>query len=344
MSGHPFASLQTLQHAFISGLTGLLKKGGLGPFILVCANASFDKRIGVATADGLVALYNSLSTEFVDALPKGKPIDVVDEDLLVFLKLHAVGFDRLQATETRFSGPWEVQYNQLRSFRPKRISTQVPQTLHLPFDEVGFHFNKPFMQMEALWSGKLSGRDATLYFNKYPFADFHALLVPERESCLSQFLSEAHHCYMWAVTQELASTLDGAGFGYNSLGAFASVNHLHFQMFVKPSGLPVMREQWRHNGGNMAYPTHCTAFDTPASAWEYISGLHKNNTPYNLLYSKGRLYVFPRQKQGCYLQPLWTSGFAWLEMAGGMITFNRESYLELDQTTIEQALAKLTLP
>ncbi|MGV8934166.1 MAG: hypothetical protein ACOH1I_06060 [Gallionellaceae bacterium] len=344
MSGHPFASLQTLQHAFISGLTGLMQKGGLGPFILVCANANFDKRIGVATADGLVALYNSLSTEFVEALSKGKTIDVADEDLLVFLKLHAVGFDQLQATETRFSGPWEVQYNQLRSFRPKRISTQVPQTLHRPFDEAGFHFNKPFMQKEAFWSGRLSGRNAALYYNKYPFADFHTLLVPERESCLSQFLSEAHHCYMWAVTQEMANSLDGVGFGYNSLGAFASVNHLHFQMFVKPSGLPVMRAQWQHNGGDMVYPTHCATFDTPVLALEYISALHKVNTPYNLLYSKDRLYVFPRQKQGCYQQPPWTSGFAWLEMAGGMITFNRESYLTLDQTLIAQELAKLAIP
>ena len=133
------------------------------------------------------------------------------------------------------------------------------------------------------------------------------------------------------------------GFGYNSLGAFASVNHLHFQMFVKPAGLPVMHADLQHNGGNTPYPTHCAAFDTPESAWVLLSELHTNNTPYNLLYSKDRLYIFPRQKQGCYAQPAWTSGFAWLEMAGGMITFNRENYVNLDQATIAQELAKLAL-
>ena len=240
-------------------------------------------------------------------------------------------------------GPWEVQFNQLRSFRPKRITTQVPQSLHVPFDEEGFHFNKPFMQKEAFWAGMLSGLHATLYYNKYPFVDFHGLLVPERERCLPQFLTEAHHHYLWQVTQELSRTLDGVGFGYNSLGAFASVNHLHFQMFVKSAGLPVMAAEWKHNGGDKPYPTHCAVFDSSTEAWVYLSRLHEKNTPYNLLYSKNLLYVFPRLKQGCYAQPDWTSGFAWLEMAGGMITFNRDSYLNLDELTIAQELARLAV-
>ena len=343
MSEHPFTTLESFQQAFTSGLTGLLQKGGLGPFILVCANASFDQRVEAATAEGLAVLYQSLSADYVDALSSGKAIQAVDEDLLVFLKLHAVGFARLQATETRFAGPWEVQFNQLRSFRPRRISAQVPQTLHVPFDEAGFHFNKPFMQKESFWSGKLSGRHATLYYNKYPFADFHGLLVPERESCLPQFLTEAHHHYVWQVTLDLSRTLEGVGFGYNSLGAFASVNHLHFQMFVKPAGLSVMSADWQHNGGTTLYPASCAVFDSAASAWNFLCGLHEKNTPYNLLYGKGRVYVFPRMKQGCYQQPDWTSGFAWLEMAGGMITFNRESYLHLEQATIAEELARLAL-
>jgi len=339
----PFASLASFQHAFTSGLSTLLQKGGLGPFILVCANASFDKRVEAATADGLKALFDALSAEYVDALSTGKSIQAVEEDLLVFLKLHAVGFARLQATETRRAGPWGVQYNQLRSFRPRRISTQVPQTLHMPFDEAGFHFNKPFMQKEAFWCGKLSGRHATLYYNKYPFADFHGLLVPERESCLPQFLSEAHHFYLWQATHDLSQTLEGVGFGYNSLGAFASVNHLHFQMFVKPEGMPVMAADWQHNGGSAAYPTHCAAFDNAAAAWVCLSELHAKSTPYNLLYSKDRIFIFPRRKQGCYAQPDWTSGFAWLEMAGGMITFSRDSYLALDDAVVRQELGKLAV-
>ena len=343
MSDNPFLSIESFQQAFISGLSGLLQKGGLGPFILVCANASFDPRVKAATAEALAVLYRSLSAEYVEALSAGRAIQAVEEDLLVFLKLYAVGFEQLRATESRHAGVWEVQFNQLRSFRPRRMSSQVPQSLHVPFDESGFHFNKPFMQKEAFWAGSLCERNATLYYNKYPFVDFHGLLVPERESCLPQFLTEAHHHYVWHCTQELASTLDGVGFGYNSLGAFASVNHLHFQIFIKPAGLPVMLSQWQHNGGELAYPCLCMSFDHPVQAWDFLNDLHVENTPYNLLYTKQCLYVFPRQKQGCYAQPEWTSGFAWLEMAGGMITFNRESYLDLNEADIELEIAKLAL-
>jgi hypothetical protein len=343
MSDHTFASLDTFQQAFTAGLSGLLKTGGLGPFILVCANASFDKRVKVATVESLVALYRSLSAEYVDALFNGKIISAVEEDLLVFLKLHAVGFERLQQTEIRQAGVWEVQFNQLRSFRPKRITSQIPEHLQMSFDASGFHFNKPFMLKEAFWEGSLSGRAATLFYNKYPFVDFHGLLVPERERCLPQYLTEEYHHYIWLATLDLSRTLAGVGFGYNSLGAFASVNHLHFQMFVKANGFPVMLEAWQHNGGATPYPSLCARFDSASAAWLYLQDLHLRETPYNLLYSKDQLFVFPRKKQGCYAQPEWTSGFTWHELAGGMITFNRESFTNLDHPVIAQALTTLNI-
>ena len=309
----------------------------------MCANATFSPEIYRSTGAGLQRLYAELRGAYGEALEQGREIAAVEEDLLVFLKIQAIGLERLKPTETRHDGGWELQFNHLRSFRPKRITTRVPERLHAPFDEAGFHFNKGFMQKEAFWAGELCGRHATLYYNKYPFVDFHGLLVPERESCLAQYLTESHHYYLWEVTAALAETLPGTGFGYNSLGAFASVNHLHFQMFVKPSGFPVMAEKWLHNGGTTPYPTACAAFADPHSAWDFLHGLHENETPYNLLYSAGRLYVFPRRKQGTYPQPAWTSGFTWHELAGGIIAFNREDFERLDAAAIESQLTTLNL-
>lgn len=336
-----FSSSQIFCQAFESGLSELLQKGGLGPFILVCANATFDHRLHEATAAQLVQQFEVLQQDFVGALRDGREIQAVEEDLLVFLKIHAVGMANLKPTEKRQAGLWEVQFNHLRSFRPKRITSRIPDHLHAPFDEAGFHFNKGFMQKEAFWAGELCGRHATLYYNKYPFVDFHGLLVPERESCLSQYLTEAHHFYIWEATLELARTLEGVGFGYNSLGAFASVNHLHFQMLLKPQGFPVMHTEWRHNGGTLLYPAECAAFDDARSAWAYIHRLHERETPYNLLYTAGKLHVFPRRKQGTYAQPAWTSGFTWHELAGGMVTFNRDDYERLDAAAIEHELGLL---
>jgi hypothetical protein len=114
-------------------------------------------------------------------------------------------------------------------------------------------------------------------------------------------------------------------------------------MFVKASGFPVMQESWQHNGGTTPYPAQCARFDSASAAWSYLQGLHQHETPYNLLYSKDQLFVFPRKKQGCYAQPEWTSGFTWHELAGGMITFNRESFAHLDHPEISQVLATLHL-
>ncbi len=335
-----FASPGAFSRAFSAGLSSLLNGGGLGPFILVCANATFDPDTHAA-ADGLEALYRALREKYVHALESGAAIQEVEEDLLVFLKIQAVGLERLKHTEQRRVGKWEVQFNHLRSFRPKRIAARAPAGLRVDFDEAGFHFNKGFMRKEAFWEGELGGKNATLYYNKYPFAPFHGLLVPERECRQPQFLTVEYHTYVWEVAQQLAQTLDGVGFGYNSIGAFASVNHLHFQMFLKPAGFPVMNADWRHNGGGEAYPAPCLAFDDSREAWRCIEALHFRDEAYNLLYLPGKLFVFPRPKQGTYPQPAWTSGFTWHELAGGIIAFNREDYERLDEPAIQAELARL---
>lgn len=343
MNQYPFNSNLAFCQAFSAGLSGLLQGGGLGPFILVCANATFDPNIHSATVVELEALYRRLREQYVDALESGRAIQEVEEDLLVFLKIQAIGLEKLMHTERRQAGKWELQFNHLRSFRPRRITARAPAGIRVDFDETGFHFNKGFMQKEAFWAGTLGGKDATLYYNKYPFVDFHALLVPERERRLPQFLTLEHHNHVWALTSQLAETLDGVGFGYNSIGAFASVNHLHFQMFLKPQGFPAMDGVWRHNGGGESYPAQCLAFDDPRAAWNCIQMLHSEEIAYNLLYTPGRLFIFPRLKQGAYPQPAWTSGFTWHELAGGMVVFNREDYENLDKSAIREELARLAV-
>lgn len=341
MTHSPFSSNAAFNAAFVAGLSELLKGGGLGQFILVCANATFDPAVQAVTAAELTTLYGILRDRYRDALAGGRNINEVEEDLLVFLKILAIGLERLSPTERRQAGPWELQFNHLRSFRPKRITTRTPTGIYLPFDDGGFHFNKGFMQKEAFWAGELGGRRATLYYNKYPFVASHCLLVPEREARLPQFLYVESHDYLWETTRQLGETLDGVGFGYNSVGAFASVNHLHFQMFLKPQGFPVETPDWRHNGGGEAYPLSCLAFSDREGAWAAIEQLHQQETPYNLLYVPGRLYVFPRAKQGAYAQPEWTSGFTWHELAGGIIAFNREDFERLDDAAVREALCAL---
>jgi len=340
MNQTPFHSPAQLRDAFISGLRPLLAQQTLGAFILVAANATFDPPVLAALGPELRTQYAALLARFREALAAGLPLNEVEEDLLVFLKIAAIGFDALQPTEQRSEEPWALQFNHLRSFRPKRISQQPPQGISAPFEERAFHFNKPFMQKEVFWRGELGGRGVDLYYNKYPFAELHTLLVPEREQCLPQYLQRQHHDYAWDVLEQLGATLPGAGLGYNSYGAFASVNHLHFQLYVGGVPLPVEHARWAHNGGGDDYPSPCTSYHDKDAAWQAIAALHRSTTPYSLLYRPGRIWLFPRAAQGRLAPPPWSSGFTWSEMAGAIVTFNRESYDALTADAIAACLAE----
>ena len=54
---------------------------------------------------------------------------------------------------------------------------------------------------------------------------------------------------IWQLVEAQQTVLPGFAVGYNSIGACASVNQLHFQSFIRPEPLPIEQLRWRHNGG-----------------------------------------------------------------------------------------------
>jgi diadenosine tetraphosphate (Ap4A) HIT family hydrolase len=341
-----FASPESFRRGFEQGLEHLLELGGLNLFILVAANATYEASLFSDLRERLHARYRQLSASIREALVHGDPVDEADDDLLVFMKIACIGFEALALTEQRCAGVWEVQFNQLRCFRPLRNSQRPMTSIRAPFDRHGFNFNESFMQQEVLWSGDFAGRHFDLYYNKYPFADLHCLLVPERERCLPQYHQRDMHEFLWQLVQALADRLPGIGVGYNALGAFASVNHLHYQLFVRSRPLPVEGAEWRHNGGADVYPVDVHRFESVDAAWGYVEQLHNGNEAYNLLYTPGGMYCMVRRKQGEFRLAEWSSGFSWYEMSGAMITFNHRDFADLqaEQIGAELACARVDHP
>jgi hypothetical protein len=338
--GDPFGSADGLRDAFAAGLQRLLRdEEGLGPFILVLANAAFDPHIHDLVRHQLTRRFGELTERCRRALVAGREPAGPADDVAVFLRLMAIGFEHIEPVRTRALGLWELQFNQVRSLRPKRAAGRRPAGIRVPFDPQGFHFNKPFLRRETFWSGRIGGLEVDLLFNKFPFVQLHALLVPERSAEEPQLLSRVRHREIWDLTERLAPRLPGIGFGYNSYGAFASVNHLHFQMFVREAPLPMAEAHWRHNGGDVPYPACCETFGGVEAAWQRISELHARETPYNLVYRPGRLYCLPRRLQGAYDPPAWCGGHAWYEMAGGVVAFNADDFGALGAAEVQAALA-----
>jgi diadenosine tetraphosphate (Ap4A) HIT family hydrolase len=340
----PFQSQADLEQAFIAGLERQLDAPSLGAYILVLANASFDAGIWPRLAPGLAERFRALAAGITADLRAGRQPQAPDDDLMVFLKLMAMGFDAVGTTEFRRAGPWELQYNPLRALRPARASgLQVSGCRPPAFNGQGFHFNKAFLQPEILWEGRLGSHDVRLLYNKFPFAPLHTLLVPEPEREQAQLLTQELHHYAWHLAESLGPALPGIGIAYNSYGAHASVNHLHFQLYARTGPLPMQDPGWRHNGGETPYPLECRVFSSGLEAWFYLEHLNQGQTPYNLVYLPGRLYCLPRRAQGSHALPDWTAGFAWHELAGGITTFRRHDFDGLTATAIGAELARLDL-
>lgn len=343
----PFQNTREFRAAFGKGLGAMLAHAELGAFILVLANATFDPEIHRLLQRRLRERFAALAGHYRSLLGAGRALPDPPDDVLVFLKLMAVEWAGLQLTGFRRAGPWEIQFNQLRSFRPPRMSHAVITEPHRPFDAHAFHFNKAFLKQEILWEGELAGRPSRLLYNKFPFAELHGLLVVEPEARRPQFLTQTDHAHLWRLTESLGVGMPGVGFGYNAYGAYASVNHQHFQMYLRdaPAGgaYPIEAPRWTHNGGSEAYPLAVSRCGDPDQAWQLLEDLHRLGRSYNLLYRPGVLYVCPRALQGGYRHADWTAGFAWAEIAGSFTTFNADDYAALDDSAIRAEFTKLRL-
>ncbi len=334
--------------AFTAGLGEMLAHAELGSFILVFANASFDADIYRELRPRLLARFEEHAAALRRSLREGHALRQAPDDLLVFLKLMAIGLDALEATRFRRAGPWELQFNQLRSFRPPRMAHTPVSELRQPFDPEAFHFNKLFLRKEVLWEGELLDVPCRLLYNKFPFADLHGLLVVAPDEERSQFLAEPDHFYLCELARELGRGMPGMGFGYNAYGAYASVNHQHFQLYVREAerglGLtfPIEDRRWTHNGGAEAYPLRVRRFGDAETSWEHIDALHRRGVAYNLLYRPHAVYVTSRAFQGSYRHAAWTSGFAWSEVAGAFTTFNADDFEALDDARIRDEFRSLS--
>ncbi len=337
----PFHNTSEYRDAFTKGLREVLQHDQLGTYILVLANATYDAEIHHVLKSQLEKRFDQLAAILTEYLRQGRPLDHTSDDLLVFLKLMAVGFDQLEMSEFRQAGPWQIQYNQLRSFRPARMSNEVLHDLFKPFDEDGFHFSKSFLANEIMWRGNLNGQDCSLFYNKFPFASLHGLLVVEPQQHRPQFLDQDIHTYLWQLTEQLGNKMPGIGFGYNARGAYSSVNHQHFQMYLQDERVfPIEQSVWTHNGGATDYPLPCRRLTDMNDAWSALRELHESNQTYNLLYRPGVLYLTPRAMQGSYEHSGWTCGFAWAEVAGAVTTFRGCDFDQLDEQQITDELKK----
>jgi ATP adenylyltransferase/5',5'''-P-1,P-4-tetraphosphate phosphorylase II len=321
-------SADAFQHLFVNTLRNMLSPDEAGAFILVLANSMQDDELRNGLKQELDANFKTVQS----GIRQGR-LDITADDLAVFEAIETIGIDSLCCWQRQNTAEWELVYNPMRALRPVRVSSEVIDSIRQPFDENRFNFNKPFLQPEILWQGRWNQTQLRVLYNKFPFAPCHLIIVPDPDMQMPQYLTADYHHTMWNLIEQQQFTLPGFGAGYNSLGACASVNQLHFQSFVRAELLPIERQHWKHNGGGVDYPMHCYVSGSVRDSWAMIDECHNNNQPYNLLYRPGCCYVIPRKMQGSESVSPRGRGAGWIEECG---VFNVSDKAELETLGAEE--------
>jgi hypothetical protein len=333
------SSYNDFRDHFRHRLADMLAPDELGAFILVLANSMQDERL----CDSLQPRIQATFEDLREAHGGGR-LKAAADDLAVFEALLDIGIDAFGAWTQRAVGPWRTALNPLRALRPERASSERFESLHRPFDEGRFHFDKPFLKPEILSEERFEDRALRVMYHKFPFSLYHLLILLEPAAHHAQLLAPWSQRMAWNLAQRLSDSLPGVGLAYNSLGAGASVNHLHVHGFVDPDPLPIESALWTHNGGERAYPLRCQVARSNEDAWQMIEALHVANQPYNLLYRPGRCYVIERPAQGLVALPAWLPSTGWFELCGGFNLVQRSHFESLAAGDIESSLGALALP
>lgn len=313
----------------------------VGVFILVLANAISRPEIHRQLADALAQRFHAIQ-QGIDSMSAAELQKIAPDDLSVFRALSQIDYPNLALASHRSMDQWQLQYNPLRSFRPARNSQQKIDSLYQPFDQHSFHFNKGFLSKEILWQGEVAGQAVRLLYNKFPFADYHGLLLINPEQQNPQFLQQRDCQNMQSILQQLGA-VDGIGLAYNSIGAYASVNHQHWQLFVTQRPYPVEHAGWSHNTGSTDYPIEVKKFHSLIEAWPQIDACQRSNCGFNLLLRGNAAYLVARRIQGQYDHSDWTGGFAWSEVMGNIMSSSRDDFERLSPQDIAQELQRLAI-
>eukprot|EP00798_Chlamydomonas_sp_ICE-L_P007039 gene7039-133_t len=275
-----------------------------------------------------------------------------------------------------------AQLNEGRATQKRPTEFRVDQVVQ-PFDNSKFNFSKAYMR-EVLFMFESTSTDSKLIesssahdspsvvlINVSPIEFGHVLLVPRVNDCIQQLVDPdtAHMALRFAM--EAANPFFRVG--YNSLGAYATINHLHFQAYYLAAPFPCERATTRPLDGSMKrkrggvrisrtvnYPVNGFVLEVKDSMLEMAQvlgqaclNMQAANIPHNILIcdSGSRVFLWPqcyaeRQAAGTVPEDVLETGVnpACFEIAGHMVLKRKEDYETMTQEHAWKMLEQVSLP
>ncbi|CAH1263414.1 GDPGP1 [Branchiostoma lanceolatum] len=122
--------------------------------------------------------------------------------------------------------PFDPKKFNFTKIKPGEIVFEVCPQRDSPHQKNGTGVQNGTTSEEAPASKRVKKSAHMVIINVSPLAYGHILLVPSLQDCLPQVLTE--EALLMAIEMTLLSKHQGFRMGFNSLCAYASVNHLHF--------------------------------------------------------------------------------------------------------------------
>lgn len=210
-----------------------------------------------------------------------------------------------------------MQLNTDRSL--KRRAPQTIESMRTAFKPTLFNFNLvDDLEVMLTIDDARTGSEIRMIINKSPITHFHTLIVPDIKNNLIQRVTPAALTFCINFMRNIDDP--NIRIGYNSPGALASVNHLHFHLLAMPLGMYIDKVKLEELTGGYAFrlakesPTEgiCFVFsnkDDEETMREKIGNIHRltewlcdNNLPHNIFITQDhktnnvRLFVFVREK------------------------------------------------
>ena len=190
------------------------------------------------------------------------------------------------------------------------------------------------------------------YYNATPFEkEGHFLWLPvftDKAVTISHIRQELSHTFLEDALA-LFRNSDRLMIFFNSLHAGASVNHIHLQAIFHKKALSIESASITRQGRFTVldnYPARGIIFHRNAESdevWPCVDYLQKNGIPFNLIFAGDRICLIPRNPLHEVVSELPTNIIASTELAGKIITVDRNVYDNMNYAIIQKAFQKTTV-